>query len=201
MMDMMMGGSMGGSMGASSGGAMAGMGSGAMTGAGTDAMGMMMNRMDMMMNKVDMMMSGGGMAPTAYGQGMGYMQQAPGYAGQAYGYMQAPAAQGGSAAHGAATGILGTPGALNLTSLLTGILSFAIAIFAILLVVGLVIGTIVFLKRLLLGDYGTVVAARPVGNTCTHCGTGLTQSFNFCPACGERKASSVPLTTTSPVTA
>lgn len=183
MMDMMMGG-MGG------GGSMGGSG---MAGMGNDAMNMMMNKMDMMMNRVDMMMSGmggrGSMAPASYGPNMGYMQ-APGYAGQAYGYMQAPAAtaHGSSAAHGAASGLLGSPGALNLASLFTGILTFAITIFAILLLVGLVVGTFVFLKKLLLGDTVSAVAARPVGNICTHCGTGLTQTFNFCPACGEKKA-------------
>ena len=159
-----------------------------MSNMGSDPMGMMSNQMAGM---------GGNTAPMS-GMAQGYAQM-PGYAGQAYGYMQAPGVAGNmvnqganAAAHGAATGggLFGTTGG-GLTVFLTGLLNFTIAVFAILLVVSLIVGTILLLKRYLLDGNGTTVTAASLGlakRRCAQCGTALNQNFSFCPACGERKS-------------
>ena len=154
---------------------------------GNDPMGMMSNQMANM---------GGNMAPMS-GMAQGYAQM-PGYAGQAYGYYQPGVADNvinhgtNAAAHGAATGggLFGATGG-GLTVFLTGLLNFTIAVFAILLVVSLIVGTILLLKRYLLDGNGTTVTAASLGlakRRCAQCGTALNQNFSFCPACGERKS-------------
>lgn len=79
--------------------------------------------------------------------------------------------------------LLGT-GGFNLSSLLGGILNLAIDIFAILLVVGLVVGAAVLIKRYLFE--GNSLAPRTKA-TCVNCGQTLNADWNCCPKCGQSK--------------
>lgn len=160
MMDMM-------GMGSSSGGAMnmSGMtGAGSMPGMnsmqGVNGMGYMPG-----MNDAGFM-NGYGMVP---GQGM--------YNGQGiYNGMN----------HGAAGGSNGLLGFGGFDSLLGGLLNLAIDIFAILLVVALVVGAAVLIKRYIF-EGELLTAAKKTG--CTRCGTALNADWACCPKCGEAKAS------------
>lgn len=193
---MMMGGMGGGSMsgGSMGGGSMGGgsMGGGSMSGGsmGSDQMMMdMMNKMDMMMNKMNSMMGmggmnmGGGMNMPPMNQPMGYMDPNA----MAHG---AGAGAHGAGAHGATAGF----GALDITSLLTGLFNFAISIFALLLVVGLIVGAVVFLKRYLIDGMTGVAPAKKMANSrsCAKCASVVNDAFNFCPVCGESKATPQP---------
>lgn len=121
---------------------------------------------------MDMMNMGGG-SMGMNGQAMGQMNMGTNM-GMGYQGMQ----QG--------SGLFG--GGLNITSLLTGILNFAIELFVILLVIGVIVGIVVYIKRALFDGNcpvtGTFTAPKTV---CTKCGTVLKSDWNCCPKCGEVK--------------
>jgi hypothetical protein len=99
----------------------------------------------------------------------------------------------GTGVHAAANGAFGavnSAGGLDITALLTGLLNFAIAAFAILLVVGVVVGAIVFLKRYLFDGIVAVAPSKPV---CASCGSALQRGWNCCPKCGTSKYNPQPV--------
>lgn len=104
----------------------------------------------------------------------------------------------GMANHGAAAtnnGLFGLGGGLDFNSLISGLLNFAIDIFAILLLVGLIVGAAVVVKRYLLE--GEFFAPRAKA-TCANCGQVLNAEWQCCPKCGQSKAA--PQTVVSPQT-
>lgn len=181
---MMMMGGMGGSGGSMGSGSSMGMMDMDMMGMGSSGMGNMAG------------MSGSGTMAGMPMQGMpmqgmpnGYMQ------GMANGSMNHGAMQGmydPSAMAGMNNGtgsLLGT-GGFNLNSLLGGILNLAIDIFAILLVVGLVVGAAVLIKRYLFeGD----LFAPKAKVACVNCGQVLNADWACCPKCGQAKVVPQPV--------
>lgn len=156
---------------------------------------MMMNGMDSGMTDMSNMNIGqmGNMSQNhlqnAQGMVQGYM---PGMQGHATGQVAIDMATHGAAgAHGAsgATNILsGT----DITGLLTSLFNLAINIFIILLAVGLIVGTVVYIKRLLTGSGQGLIAAKA---SCT-CGQTLEAHWNVCPKCGAVKVTNSSINTT-----
>lgn len=84
---------------------------------------------------------------------------------------------------GQGTGLFGGG---DLTSLLSGILNFAVELFVILLVIGLIVGIVAFIKRALFEGTPVLGVCAPK-KACTKCGTILRADWNNCPKCGEFK--------------
>ncbi|KNZ70556.1 hypothetical protein Tfer_0740 [Thermincola ferriacetica] len=100
--------------------------------------------------------------------------------------------------HDAAThssGLLGL-GNLDLNSLLSTLLTLAVDVFVILLLVGLVVGAAVLIKKYVLNG---ALFAGGSNTACTKCGTVLKNEWTCCPKCGQSKV--VPQPSTEPQTA
>lgn len=136
---------------------------------GSGGSGNSMGMMDM-----DMMGMGGGASQSMNGMNMGSMGNMSGT-----GYVTDPSMAGMMANHGANTGIFGTGG-----SLFGGIFNLAIDLLAILLLVGLVAGTVILIKRYVLD--GELLTTQ-TKTACTHCGSKLETNWNCCPKCGTVK--------------
>ena len=78
--------------------------------------------------------------------------------------------------------VAGLGGGFN--SFLGGLLNLAIDILVILIVVGLVVAAVVWIKRYVLG--GELLAVQPK-TACAHCGQILRSDWNACPKCGQPK--------------
>lgn len=77
-------------------------------------------------------------------------------------------------------------GNLDFTSILSGILNFAVELFAILLIVGFIVALVVFIKRNLFdGNLNLNINRSKV--VCTKCGNTLHSDWNCCPKCGAAK--------------
>ena len=142
---------------------------------------------------MDMMgMSGGG--SMGGGMNMGGMNMSGGM--NMGGTMAGPMGQGGyQMGYGymphmqtANTGFLG----LDFGSFINGLFSFTFNILALLLVVGLIVGIVVFLKRALVdGNTGLSDAfgkaftpAKASNCRCAQCESVISSNFKFCPVCG-----------------
>ncbi len=102
-----------------------------------------------------------------------------------HGYGAAPGLADQSAAAGS-KGLLGF-GGLDFGSLLNGLFNLAIDIFAILLVIGLVVGAIVLIKKYVIN--GELLASK-TKVTCG-CGQTLAADWACCPKCGLAKTVAV----------
>lgn len=79
-------------------------------------------------------------------------------------------------------------GNFDLNTLISGLLNFGIKLFFLLIMVGLVVGTIVFLKQYLIGvnNRNPRVAAAGTGYACSSCGHALQSEWVACPKCGQK---------------
>ena len=204
---MMMMGGMGGS--SSMGMDMMNMGGGAMPSMSAPGSNMA-GAMGQMGGQMGGQMSGqmGSQMGSMGGQFGGQMgQMGSGGYGSMYG-MTDPGAMGNMGNYGAqqgagygSQGINAGLGNFDFNSLVSGLLNFGIKIFLVLLLVGLVVGTVIFLKQYLVGTNGrtaTVVAANN-GLSCGKCGHTLQNEWYCCPKCGQVKpvpqqASTAPTT-------
>lgn len=102
--------------------------------------------------------------------------------------MADPNAIGGMTNHGIFGGQTTTTtgiGNLDFTSILSGILNFAVELFAILLLVGFIVALVVFIKRTLFDGGNFNINRSKI--VCTKCGTTLRNDWNACPKCGTPK--------------
>lgn len=102
-----------------------------------------------------------------------------------HGAAQGIASPGVAANHGAvhgSSGLFGSGG--DLGSLLGGVLNLAFELIALLLVIGLIAGSIIFIKRYLFEGGLFELKSREV---CSCCGKVLNSKWNNCPSCGQSK--------------
>ncbi|MHB8170743.1 MAG: hypothetical protein ACYDG6_04275 [Thermincolia bacterium] len=159
---------------------MGNMGSGGSMGMGMDSMNMGGSMGGSGMGSMNMQM---GPMP---GMAQGTMPTGP-MPGMNHGYTSVdPSAIGGMNHYGTGVATNNVLGGLDLTGLLIWLFNFAINIFAILLVIGLIVGVVVFLKRYLFNNTGisSVFAVQPKP-ACAKCGQTIQTGWSCCPKCGD----------------
>ena len=161
---------------------------GGMGGSGGSGMGMDMMNMGNMGNMGNMQQGMGGMQGMSQMQGMPYGNM-QGMSGMSHGAMQGMYDPNAMAGMNQGTGLLGG-GGFNLNSLLSGILNLAIDIFAIMLVIGLVVGAAVLIKRYL---FESDLFAPKTRVACVNCGQVLNADWACCPKCGQAKVVPQPV--------
>jgi rRNA maturation endonuclease Nob1 len=85
-----------------------------------------------------------------------------------------------------------------MTALLTSVLLLTIKVLKVVLVAGLVIGSVAAAKKYLFGDekinFSFTTKEKP-DNVCSCCKAALEADYNFCPSCGAAKETAVEQTT------
>ncbi|MDA8235399.1 MAG: zinc ribbon domain-containing protein [Clostridia bacterium] len=79
-----------------------------------------------------------------------------------------------------------------MTEIITSLLGFTIVVLKVLLVIGLVIGSVVAAKKYLFGDEKidfsfNKIKAETITPECPHCKAALQADYKFCPNCGATK--------------
>lgn len=131
--------------------------------------------------------SGGSMGSMGNMGSMGQNMQMPDMT-QMPGMYTDPYAMHGSM-QGHVTGGTNLLGGTDFTSLLSSLFNFALSVFIILLIIGLIVGTVVYVKRLLTGNgqLNSFFAPTPA-SVCTNCSQPVQAQWNVCPNCGQSKA-------------
>ncbi len=78
-----------------------------------------------------------------------------------------------------------------MTALITTILIFTIKVLKVVLVIGLVAGSVVAAKKYLFGDekidFSFLAREKPAASECSCCKVTLEAGYKFCPKCGTAK--------------
>jgi len=78
-----------------------------------------------------------------------------------------------------------------MTALITALLVFTIKALKVVLVIGLVAGTVLAAKKYLFGDekidFSFITKDKPATWECSCCKTTLKAEYRFCPSCGTTK--------------